>query len=98
MGGKIHSFYKDFLIIIMIILKMKRASILRTIVKMTRSLSVLEGNLKRNVLTTSLDFYVSICQLSVNILSVCWQSVKWLLIINCRPLNAWLKPGGLILS
>ena len=72
MGGKIHSFYKDFLmIIIMIILKMKRASILRTIVKMTRSLSAQEGNLKLKVLATSLDFYVSICQLSVNILSVC---------------------------
>ena len=71
MGGKIHSFYKDFLIIIMIILKMKRASILRTIVKMTRSLSAQEGNLKLKVLTTSLDFYMSICQLSVNILSVC---------------------------
>ena len=33
MGGKIHSFYKDFLIIIMIILKMKSASILRTMAK-----------------------------------------------------------------
>ena len=36
---------------------------------MTRSLSAQEGNLKRKVLTTSLDFYVSICQLSVNALS-----------------------------